>query len=228
MQGFHNLKVLYAEDNASVAQNTAKTLQLLQMQVDCVADGEDALQSYSKHLHDLIITDLKMPHLDGLQIIKEIRKHSITVPIVVLTSHSSSEYLLECANLNIQAYLLKPISLGQLQTALQKVQTYLAFTKLFDDTDLGEGLYFSAHNATVKAANGTVYRLNKKEKSLLELLLVHRDRVVSYEEIEQTVWHEHWEVMTSYALRSVIKNLRKKVGKERIVNISSLGYRFSS
>ena len=117
-----NITVLYAEDESIIQEGITETLNLFEINVICVKNGEEGLSMYksSKEKIDLILTDIKMPKLDGLGMIEKIREIDKDIPIVITTAHQETSFLMESIQLNVNAYVLKPIDIYKLQDTLIK------------------------------------------------------------------------------------------------------------
>lgn len=104
------LNVLYVEDDAAIRVNYAKIFSELFSNVDLAADGQEGLEKFNKNTYDLIITDIKMPHMSGIKMIENILKNSPEQIIIVTSAHDDSPYLLELIELGIEKFLIKPIN----------------------------------------------------------------------------------------------------------------------
>jgi excisionase family DNA binding protein len=101
-------RVLVVDDEEPVLHLMVKTLALADYDVDTAPDGPTALQMLDDGRYDLLITDLKMPGMDGLSVIREARRRTAGIPIVILTGHSTEASAIEAINLGVSGYLLKP------------------------------------------------------------------------------------------------------------------------
>ena len=113
------VRALYVEDEENVRVFTAKTLENVLQHVDTAVNGKDALEMFieaqeSSHPYNLIITDINMPKMDGLQMSKEIRKLDPNVSIIVTSAHNDADFLKKSIDVGINSYTLKPIDLYQL------------------------------------------------------------------------------------------------------------------
>ena len=115
------LSVLYVEDDIEILTETAKILEKIFKQVETARDGNEGLMMFSKERYDLIITDIEMPELNGLEMSKKIKEIDLQIPIIVISAYSNSSYLIEAINISINYYVLKPILLPQLLTTLHSV-----------------------------------------------------------------------------------------------------------
>ena len=117
------LHVLYAEDDTVLRENTVSLLRDLFSEIDEASNGMEALEIYKKHPndYDIVITDLNMPHMNGMELIKNIQAIDPKQPIIVVSAHNETEYFLESIRNNVSGYILKPIDFDQLIETLYKV-----------------------------------------------------------------------------------------------------------
>ena len=115
------LKVLYVEDNAEARLAVGELLNHFFDEIIVGVDGIDGVEKFDIAEFDLVISDIKMPRMNGVEMAKAIRVKSPHTPIIMATAHQESEYLLECIRCKVDGYLLKPIDIDQLQDAILKV-----------------------------------------------------------------------------------------------------------
>ncbi len=216
--------ILYVEDDKKTRDTIFETLSKFSNNIKTAKDGKEALEIYKAGSIQLIITDIEMPIMNGIKFITEVRKEDIITPIVMITAHTSTEYLLPCANLNIQSYILKPINFKNLKEALFKVTEFLNLTSNIY-IHISKELSYDKINGVLVIHENEEISLNKKEKALMSLLVENKNKLATYSEIEYAVWLDNDEIMTESALRTVIKNLRKKSDIKFIDNVSGLGYK---
>jgi excisionase family DNA binding protein len=101
-------RVLVADDEASIRDLLAKTLALAEYEVDLVPDGRSAIERLRIMPYDLLITDLKMPGVDGLAVIREARRLRADIPVIIITGFSTEASAIEAVNLGVSGYLTKP------------------------------------------------------------------------------------------------------------------------
>lgn len=121
-QVLKNITVLYAEDESIIQEGITETLNLFGINVICAQNGQDGLSTFktSDKKIDLILTDIKMPKLDGLGMIEKIREIDKDIPIIITTAHQETSFLMQSIELNINSYVLKPIDIYKLEDALIK------------------------------------------------------------------------------------------------------------
>ena len=122
-----NLKLLYVEDNKSVMETTLLVLEKLFQNITVAVDGKDGLEKFNLYSFDLVITDINMPKLNGLDMIKEIRSINKDIPILVLSAYNETEYFMSSIKLGVDGYLIKPINTNQFLDVLSKVTSKITF-----------------------------------------------------------------------------------------------------
>ncbi len=221
MEKFKNYTILYIEDDEGVRTVTSRSLNRMFNELYEAKDGEEGLVLYKKYHPDIILTDIQMPKMDGITLAKKIRKTDQTTKIIVSTAFSDKDYLMEAIELRLEKYIIKPLTSRNLIPALTKAVEDLEKEK---DVKIVLGTNFHFDNSTsLFYLDEKVLELNKKELLFLKLLVLNKDRVVSYEEIEQYVWED--EYMSLNSLRTTIGFLRKKIPFNCIKNISNMGYK---
>jgi excisionase family DNA binding protein len=110
-------RVLVVDDENSIRELLSKTLALAEYDVETAADGRAALEHVRHGHYDLVITDLKMPGLDGLSLIREVRRLDATLPIIIITGYSTESSAIEALNLGVAGYLTKPFRVPQVLAA---------------------------------------------------------------------------------------------------------------
>ena len=113
-------RVLVVDDEASIRDLLAKTLALAEYEVDLVPDGRSALDRLRLMPYDLLITDLKMPGVDGLTVIREARRLRADIPVIIITGYSSEASAIEAVNLGVSGYLTKPFRVPRVLTVAAK------------------------------------------------------------------------------------------------------------
>ena len=162
-----------------------------------------------------------MPDMNGVEFIKKLREKNKNICIIVLTAHTSEKYLIELIDMHIEKYIVKPINLEKLISALEHcyknvIDSKSFFKKLPDN-------YEYDWNQKILLHKNEAIALTKKEILFLELLFKNINNVTTYEELQNVVWQDN--VMTDNALRSLVRNLRKKLPKDFIMNLSGIGYK---
>ncbi|MBP9566349.1 MAG: response regulator, partial [Sulfurospirillum sp.] len=117
-----NLKVLLVEDEEKVREYIAKSLRYIVSEVQEASNGKEALKILDTFSPDIIITDLEMPVMNGVEFIKTLRKRDKNICIAVLTAHSTNEYLINLVDMHIEQFIIKPINFDKMIVVLEKCQ----------------------------------------------------------------------------------------------------------
>ncbi|MDD2781242.1 response regulator transcription factor [Sulfuricurvum sp.] len=215
--------ILIVEDDIESNNNISYLLKSKFAEVISAYDGMEGWKKYQEKNPDIILTDIEMPKMDGLALIRRIRADNETIPIVILSSYSHSHYLLDAIPLKLEEYLLKPITMSKLNGLLQNLERK-GKDNMSHSIDIDENIRYDFQSKSI-FQNGTVLRLSHLEISLMELLLKRRGYIVSYEEIEYALYGT--QEVSRNALKIVVSNLRKKIIGLQIQATPKLGYRLS-
>lgn len=219
-----NLKILLVEDDETILKELEKTLQIFVNEVFIAKNGKDAYSIYKLEKPDIVLTDIKMPILNGVELTKKIRESDYTTPIILMSAYSEQETLLKALNLGVDGYIIKPVELEELISGcVNSVKR-----KHSKSSDLiitfKNGLIFN--NSTKELTyDGNCVELGIKEFGLLEMFINHREKAITKENIVSTLWP--CDEITDSALKCVLSRLRKKIGEEHIVNIKGYGWKFT-
>ncbi|HIP62245.1 MAG TPA: response regulator transcription factor, partial [Sulfurovum sp.] len=194
--------VLYIEDELDVLKNISTLLSNFFGDFHTASDGVRALEIFNKEPIDLLLVDIELPKMNGIELIKHIRKTDKDVPIIVISAYTKTDYLLESVELGLNKYIVKPLTSKKIHELLEKTNRYFSqdgIISLSNEVSLNKSTSVVSHG-------GEEYALSAKELDFLDLL-AHK-RMVSYDEIA-TLWEDT--IPTENAIRSYIKHLRKKL-----------------
>ncbi|HPZ90827.1 MAG TPA: response regulator transcription factor [Bacillota bacterium] len=214
------MKLLIVEDELSLQKALCKGFAKLGYAVDAAGDGEEALERYYSSFYDVIVLDLNLPKLDGIEVLKEIRKEDPETRIIILSARSEVEDKVLGLDLGANDYLAKPFHFRELEARVRAL--------LRRD--------FSVISATITVSGITVdtalkkvfcrgkeIPLTRKEYGILEYLFINRGRVVSNETLLEHVWDSNADLFSN-ALRVHIASIRKKLPGDIIKNVRGQGY----
>ena len=214
-----NKKVLCLEDEEAILRNICASLELFFAEVTGVQDGSEALELALSDAYDVLVLDISVPNIDGLEIAKKVRTINQKIPIVILSSHVEQEYLWRAVELKITRYLAKPYDKKSFVKALEDVAFELVgrtpTIRLNNELEYDFGkkaLYI----------NGEISHLSKSESKLLEYFLNNKNQTITYEQIFDYIWD--YEQPTKEAIKTIVKELRRKLGKDVIKNLYGVGY----
>jgi len=215
--------ILLLEDDLQLSDTIKQFLELKNYEVLVAYDGLMAQEiAYEKHI-DLMLLDVKVPHMSGFDFLKELRSQGKEIPAIFITSLNSVEDVEKGFDLGCDDYIRKPFALKEL---LVRVESLLkrSFGTHTQVVELGNSVVFDVKELLL-TKNDEKIALKTKEIKLLSLLLQHPNELLSYETIFDTLW-DYDEVPSGGSLRTYIKTLRASIGKEKIETIKNIGYRF--
>jgi len=212
-------KVLCVEDEACILNNIMESLELFFGKVVGIRDGIEALDEAKSNLYDVIMLDVSIPHMDGLEVVKRIREFDKKIPIIILSAHTEQEYLWRAVELKITRYLVKPYDKNTLIKALEDVALELiGHTPMFQITP---SCKYDFCKKTAYHQDEMVH-LSKSESRLLEYFIKRPNQTVTYEQLFDYMWE--FEQPSKEALKSIIKEIRKKTDNNFIKNLYGVGY----
>jgi len=215
------VKVLVLEDNELLLETLEDFLENEGFEVDLAKDGEEALRLSYKNSYNLYLLDIKVPLVNGIELLKELREYGDKTPAIFITSSVDKESIAHGYEAGCDEYIKKPFDLDEL---LMRIKAVLKRVEPEETLKIDEKYSYNMKRKRL-LDEGKEVKINLKDLQLLELLLKNRGKVVTKEMIKEELWRRE-EVVSSGALRVYINNLKKIFGKDAIENIRGLGYRF--
>ena len=201
------MKILVVEDDRTVGQYVKRGLEEHQYHADLVDDGMEGLRLASGGLHDLLVLDLRLPGMTGLELVRTLRDRGITVPILVLTAQDSVDFKVQALRAGADDYVTKPFAFEEL---LARVEALGRRPKLVAPAVLRVAdLQLDSGTREVTRRDQRI-DLTPKEYAVLEYLMRHPGRVMSRTLITEYAWDYHFDPGTNI-VDVVINRLRKKV-----------------
>ncbi len=217
------MKILLLEDDFILADLLYHHLKELSYDVLHVNDGQKALDEASSNTFDLMILDINVPKISGLDVIKSIREYNDTTPAILITAYQDTKHLKNGFENGCDDYIKKPFDSEELELRINNIKKRFSIEndeKVIIDSDT----YMIPSKNTI-SVNETLHQLAKKEIEILLYLTSRKNRVISGDELMQNLW-EFEEMPTDATIRVYIRNLRNIIGKERIKTIRGSGYFF--
>ncbi len=228
-------KVLIIEDAEDIAKLLSLNLQDLGCQADCAADGQEGLQQALNHPYDLIILDLMLPGLDGLEVCKRIRAEKIHTPILMLTAKSEELDVVLGLELGADEYITKPFRIRELMARVKAI--FRRMESLAEEADQKDNRIMKFGRLEIDLDKRKVMLsdelvdLTAKEFDLLVLFATHAGHCYSRQELLDEIWGYQFDGY-DHTVNSHINRLRTKIEADRskpkyIQTVWGVGYRFA-
>jgi len=253
MNSLKNLTILYVEDEEDTREHLYFYLDNSFNRVFMAQNGLEGLDIYNHNKIDIIISDISMPLMNGLDMMEEIKKDNPHMPFLLTTAYNDQKYLLKSIELGVTSYILKPIDIEKLFEKLELASKYIQEQKTieilikkmskYDNSSVDE--FIKAFNTTVldfstqkqyELKNGFIYDFKTKsikdhnkniklnhQEILILEYLLKRNKKIAT--YEELVYLISPENPSIATLRTIIKSIRKKTYKEIILNLSGVGYK---
>jgi len=223
----NDLILLYVEDDAETLEDTKFLLDEFFSKIYTAQDGKKALEMYFELKPDIVILDINLPLLNGLDVATQIREDNEIIPILFLSAYSEKEKLLKAIDLGVSAYIIKPYKINELKSAILKVtQKSLSILK-------EEERFVWNPQSRVLFFNNKKIKLTKNEILLVKLLSEDKAKLFSLEEISSELFPNSRDEPTHNNVVQLISRFKNKlqheIGKENILieNIYGSGYRIN-
>ncbi|MGI9036978.1 MAG: response regulator transcription factor [Pyrinomonadaceae bacterium] len=222
----NSLKILVVDDEPQIARVMRQILAAHQYKIRTASDGEAGLELFDDWKPDLVITDLQMPNVDGLELCRKIRASS-KIPIIVLSVKDDEKTIVEALDSGADDYVTKPFGtneiLARVRAALRRLPEKTAEILKVGDFSVD----FAAHKVLVREAE---IHLTPKEFDLLTYLIQNSEKVLTHQILLQKVWGAYY-TESPEALRVLVAALRKKIEKDYskpqyLLTEPWIGYRF--
>lgn len=201
------MRILLIEDSKRLQTYISKALKKAGIAVDVTGDGEEGLYFSQNIEYDTIILDLMLPKLDGLSILKSLRKQGNKIHILILTAKDTVEDRVKGLQLGADDYLVKPFAMEEL---IARVQSLIrrSYNIKSPYLEIGSLVIDTARRIVTRAEKEI--ELPPREYALLEYLVLHKNRVVSRTEIETHIYNDEADLMSN-VVNSAICTIRKKI-----------------
>ena len=218
------MRLLIVEDEKQICDMVAKGLYDAGYEVDTCYDGEEALECILSEEYDLIVLDLNLPGVDGMEILKELRQQNEETKVIILSARGQIADKVEGLDAGANDYLSKPFHLAELEARIRSL-TRRQFIQRDVCLQCGKITYDT--KSRIATVDGVAINLTRKETGVLEYLMLHQGRPVSQEELIEHVWDSSVDSFSN-SIRVHISALRKKLravlGYDPIRNRIGEGY----
>ena len=224
------MKVLFVEDNLEICEMLGGYLTAENFEVDCAYDGEQACQKFDSNTYHIVLLDLMIPKISGMDVMKHIRKSS-TVPIIIISAKDTEVDKTLGLGLGADDYITKPFSvvevLARVKANIRRTTEYAAPIQEPDELSF-RSLKMDLSNHTV-TKNGVLLELTAKEFDILKLLLQNPKRVYTKAQIYSLIWNDVY-VGDENAVNVHISRLRNKIednprSPECVITVWGIGYK---
>lgn len=226
-----HLSLLYVEDDYDLRESSKLIFDNLFQHIEVAEDGEIGVSLYDKYYQsngnyfDIIISDICMPNMDGIELSKKILERNKNQKIIILSAHDDKEYLIELLNNGVTAFMQKPLLHEQIISVFYDVCSELAQEKeLFRFTNLGSEVVWDSKNKILSKSEFKVI-LTDDEKNLLSLFTGEMDKEFTTLEIFEHLYGDNKKEFSQDEIKTIVEHLQEKIPKEIIVNNSGLSYK---
>ncbi len=218
------MKILLLEDDLILNEIIEEHLISQKHEITTVFTGLEAQDLLYSQSFDLLLLDVNVPILHGFELLKDLRQKEIYTPTIFLTSLNQIDDIEKGFKSGCDDYLKKPFELKELDLRINNIKRLFNIENQ-DLIQISKDIYLDKKNLLIKKENEQIH-LAKKECEVLEYLINNSSKIVSIEELSLNVW-AYEEAPISSTIRTYIKNLRRVLGEEFIINLRGVGYRFN-
>jgi len=216
--------ILLLEDDEILNETITEYLEDNGFDVTTVNDGYDAYDKIYENSYDLLLLDVKVPSIGGFDMLKELRDKGVTTAAIFITSLNSIDDLTKGYDSGCDDYIKKPFELKELLIRVEALLKRDFYHTQNSKVVICDNIEYDI-DANILFVDNKEQSLNNKETKLLKLFLQNSNQVLPHEMIYGSLW-DYDETYSESALRTYIKNLRKLLGKEKIVSLKKQGYKF--
>ncbi len=225
------IRILMVDDEPAIRRALRPPLVELGFQVAEASRGEEALQALRASAHDIVLLDINMPGIGGIETLRRIRAFAPRLPVLMLTVRDEEEDKVEALELGADDYVTKPFSTRELMARIRAAVRRLRAPARAEDApiEIGEIRLDPVKRMVIKS--GEPVRLTRKEFDILHCLMTRAGRVVTYAKLLTAVWGADCREEVEY-LRTFVRQLRKKIEDDPsnpvyLLTDVYVGYRFA-
>jgi DNA-binding response OmpR family regulator len=212
-----SLKVLLVEDELEIAKLLKSAIGDSFRSFLLAGDGVEGYEIYKKTSPDIIISDIMMPNMNGLDMAKKIRSEDKNIPILILSAFSEKEKLLSAIDTGVNKYFIKPYNPREILEYIYSIAD--SFEQKI--VALKDGFSFNKNTLSLYKAKNFI-KLGKNETKFVHSLVLSEDNILTYDECKKIIWDDE---VSDERLRTFVKRLREKTSKDFIQTIKGRGYK---
>jgi two-component system, OmpR family, response regulator QseB len=213
------MRVLLVEDDAMIAQGLQAALRQSGFAVDWMRDGRSAAGALQTGVFDVVLLDLGLPHRDGIDVLRELRKRGDVTPVIILTARDEIQHRIAGLDAGADDYIVKPFDLDEVTARMRSVLRRAAGR---GDPSIQHGELRLDPVARTVERGGVPVSVSAHEFAVLEALLQRPGAVLSRAQLEDRLYG--WEQIGSNAVEVYVHGLRRKLGSEAIRTLRGVGY----
>ena len=213
------MKILLLEDNVKLNSTIKKRLEMKGYEIDSFIDGQDAYNAIENN-YACFLLDINVPNIDGIKILKRIREYYKQVPVIIISASVELDLIKKSYDFGCNDYIKKPFFIDELEIKIEQLCDITIELIQFD-----EDSYFNFQSSTI-IINDEEIRLTKKERLLLNLFINKKDKIITYQEIKNSVWEG--DDVSSESIRSLVRRIRRILDNRYVETIIETGYIFKT
>ena len=215
------MKILILEDNAILAQGLKSVIEEAGYSVDMLMDGSQAITWLKTGKYDLLMLDLGLPGMDGIEILRYLRRRNNSIPVIIITARDRLDQRISGLEEGADDYLCKPFSLEEV---VARVRAVVRRSRSFSDNRLKNGHLELCLASRTLTLMGEKILLHRRELAVLEYFLLNRGRLLSKDQVADSIASFEQDV-SSAAIETYVSRIRKKLGTSAgIRTVRGLGY----
>ncbi len=218
-----NKTALYVEDELEVLENISELLKNYFKAFYKASNGEMGYEIFLEYKIDVILVDIELPKMNGIELIKKIRKKNCDIEIIVISAYTKTDYFLECIECQINKYIIKPLTSRKIKELLGRLNKGFEENVVNSKISLDNEFTFDTKLSEL-TRDDNIIDLTKKEKELLILFLAKKNSLISIANMEYTIWPD--QASSPTRRRALVSRLRAKLQHRFIETCSSEGYIF--
>jgi len=217
--------ILFVEDEKEIRDNYVTYLKMFFNEVYEAVNGEEAYEIYKQKKPHIMIIDINMPKMNGIELLSKIRETDHTTKAIMLTAHTDTTLLLDASVLKLTKYLVKPISRNELRDALElAIKEIRSFSiSPLKKIHLKNDCTWDYESEELTCSNRAI-KLTNKERKVFILFISNLNKIFTNEELIYEAWIND-DYGSEDGLKTLIKSLRKKLPQDTIKNVFGVGYK---